>query len=33
MLIKISDFGLLKDLNLELTRTDSEIRGTIIDDT
>lgn len=33
VIIKISDFGLLKDLNLELTRTDSEIRGTIIDDT
>ncbi len=33
VIVKISDFGLLKDLNLELTRTDSEIRGTIIDDT
>lgn len=33
VIIKIADFGLIKDLNLELTRTDSEIRGTIIDDT
>lgn len=33
IVIKISDFGLVKDLNLDLTRTDSEIRGTIIDDT
>lgn len=33
VIVKISDFGLLKDLNLELTKTDSEIRGTIIDDT
>ena len=33
VIVKISDFGLVKDLNLELTRTDSEIRGTIIDDT
>lgn len=31
--VKLSDFGLMKDINLELTRTDSEIRGTIIDDT
>lgn len=33
IVVKISDFGLVKDLNLNLTRTDSEIRGTIIDDT
>lgn len=33
IIIKLSDFGLIKDLNLELTRTNSEIRGTIIDDT
>ena len=33
VVVKISDFGLIKDLNLELTKTDSEIRGTIIDDT
>lgn len=33
IIVKLSDFGLIKDLNLDLTRTDSEIRGTIIDDT
>ncbi|MDD2409601.1 MAG: protein kinase [Bacilli bacterium] len=32
-IVKISDFGLIKDLNSDLTKTDSEIRGTIIDDT
>jgi len=33
VVVKISDFGLVKDLNIDMTRTDSEIRGTIIDDT
>ncbi len=33
IVVKIADFGLIKDLNLDLTSTDSEIRGTIIDDT
>ena len=33
IVIKLSDFGLIKDANSQLTRTDSEIRGTIIDDT
>ncbi len=33
IVVKISDFGLVKDINLDLTSTDSEIRGTIIDDT
>lgn len=33
VIVKISDFGLIKDINLDLTSTDSEIRGTIIDDT
>ena len=33
LIIKLSDFGLVKDLDLELTRTESEIRGTLIDDT
>ena len=33
VVVKLSDFGLIKDINLDLTRTDSEIRGTIIDDT
>ncbi len=33
LLLKLSDFGLVKDLDLELTRTESEIRGTLIDDT
>lgn len=33
VIVKISDFGLIKDKNLDLTSTDSDIRGTIIDDT
>lgn len=31
ILVKISDFGISKDLDLSLTSTNSEIRGTIID--
>ena len=33
IVVKISDFGLVKDFNLNLTKTESEMRGTIIDDT
>ena len=32
-LVKVSDFGLVKDESLDLTSTNSIIRGTIIDDT
>lgn len=32
-IVKISDFGLVKDKNLELTSTGSNMKGTIIDDT
>lgn len=33
VVVKLSDFGLIKDKDLGLTSTDSDIRGTIIDDT
>lgn len=33
LVVKLSDFGLIKDINLNLTSTGSEIRGTIVDDT
>ena len=33
VMVKISDFGLIKNLDLDLTSIDSSIRGTIIDDT
>lgn len=33
LLVKISDFGLIKDKMSDLTSTDSQIKGTIIDDT
>jgi len=31
VLVKLSDFGLVKDLNFQYTRTRSELRGTIRD--
>jgi tRNA A-37 threonylcarbamoyl transferase component Bud32 len=33
VIVKISDFGLFKDLDSTLTRTESELRGTILDPT
>ena len=33
VIVKISDFGLFKDPDSELTRTESELRGTILDPT
>lgn len=33
VIIKLADFGLMKNLDLDLTRTETEIKGTIIDDT
>lgn len=33
IIVKISDFGLVKDKSLELTSTYSDIKGTVVDDT